>query len=487
MGTNQSDVRSLATAATRPTKVSISPKYALGSRSTKIGLFPWFCLCVLLCVIIPLWLTLPLRLSLDVSTLGSQGLVVLYAGIRTASSITRAEPRWIQMSFWFFCYIWLGLAGLVQESAQTNPYLVPLTPNAYVTSSTIALLGMACFDFGQGISQRRGISPRFGRGLSTRRVAWALAITPLVTPLLVELIGGWGSLFVTRSQRTELLERSGLLTDQSKVIGGLLGSLAISVPLVVSLAAILTLRANPSLRRRPAWLIGVATSGLLALIVGNPIGNSRFWAGTVILALVFSTGWAASGRGYLLVACAVLTSFLLLFPYADIYRYEGSQLQTESLTTLMLTKGDYDASTQMATAVMYRDATGGTGGSQALGVIGFLVPRSLWPGKPGATGALLAQFVNYPQLNVSSPLWIEAYVDGGYVAVGLLFLALGVLARRLAAGQKGPPNSWASVSAILLGAYAPFVLRGSLLSAIGPMCALLGVAWLMTAKNRSLA
>lgn len=443
----------------------------------------------ILCVLLPLWIMFPIRPSgsADATTLLVQSLVPVYAGTRIVKLLIEGESKWLECIFWLFSYIWLGLAGLAQDASGENPYQVPLTSSAMFYASVITLVGMGCYDIGIQIGRRRSSGPSSSaRQLDSNRVLLFLAFAPVATILLVQFTGGFSSLFAPRSARSADLAQSGLLAPGSQATGGILTALLISIPLVAAISSIFVMNSRPELRKQPLWIALAGINISLSLVVGNPVSNPRFWTGTIVLSILFSLWYPNTVRGIRTIGMLVLVGLLVVFPYADYFRYaSGVHTEWQSLRSLMTSKGDYDAPLQIATAVEFRNATGGTGGHQILGVLGFFIPRSSWPDKPGGTGALLSSFVNFSQPNVSSPLWIEAYVDGGLLALILGFLVFGVLVSRLTPRDTCVSGvvGWLYPLVAIVAGYSLLILRGSLLTAVGPLSALVLLLWILTKRE----
>ena len=443
----------------------------------------------LLCAILPVLFAGEHASRLSPLALVGQWVVVAYAGTHLALLLRRGAPVWFDTIFWSFAYCWVGLAGWAQMTALDNPYHVVVSVPTYERVVLLTLVGFFSYDVGKLLLRPKTLpeaNPQ-GRVVSPRRTLAFAATAILVTPALVTLGGGLGAVLSSRSERTAGLAASGLLTDESKVAGGLLIPFTIALPLVAFLAVLAVVQYQGGLLRRPLWIGLLMVLGSFALVVGNPISNPRFWTGTVVLSVLFSLTWPNTARGYRATLGMVLLGLLVVFPYADRYRYAGQVSESRSLGDLFVTKLDYDSAVQMANVIDFVDRAGGTAGQQVLGVIGFFVPRSMWPGKPGATGSLLTEYVGFPQSNVSSPLWVEAYIDGGLFAVMLTFLALSIgatYAQRLRGRQQGRPISWAMLLTPLVSAYSVVLLRGSLLSGIGALTVLVLLTWLVTRRAR---
>ncbi|MGG5260602.1 hypothetical protein [Phycicoccus avicenniae] len=445
----------------------------------------------LLCLVLPLIFLGDATQELSELALVGQWLVLAYAGVHLAVLLRRGAPLWFDTMFWAFSYGWIGLAGWAQMTARLNPYDVSISTSTYERAAMLALVGFLAYDLGKVLLKPRNLptaDPQ-GRRVSPGRTLVLGVVTLASMPVLVLLLGGPASFLAPRSQRTAGLSASGLITDESKVTGGILLAVTNALPLVALLAVIAVLQTHRELRRRPSWIALLVLLGSVTLFVGNPISNPRFWTGTIILSILFSLFRTSTARGYRVTLSAVLLALLVVFPYADRYRYADEVAVSQPLGYLFVNKLDYDASVQMSNVIDYVDATGGTHGHQLLGVAGFFVPRSLWSEKPVNTGALLTQFVGFPQTNVSSPLWVETYTDGGLLLVATFFVLLSMAAtwaQRFRGRAPGRSVTWAMLVTPAVAAYSVVLLRGSLLSGIGAFWVILGISWFATSPTESL-
>jgi hypothetical protein len=422
----------------------------------------------------------------------AQFAVIAYAGTRLSVLIGRGQPMWFSTTFYAFGYVWLGLAGWAQITSGINPYHVMQQPTSQAAAAVIVLVGMVSYDTGRFFSGRRAprrqsiVQRRPPRRLDPVRVWWLVVVSFLITPILIAVQGGVGTFLTPVNQHFGKLEAQGLYTSDSLAVGGLVTSITMVLPFV-ALVAMLRLGQGQPKTRRPAWWAAILGLALLNGIVSNPVSSARFWAGTVILGLILSTKWSANRFGFRTIVVALLSSLIIVFPYADHFRNSlNPTVNTSSVTEFLVNKGDYDASTQMVNAVDYRRELGGTGGRQLLGVAAFWVPRSIWIDKPGATGSLLTQFINFPEANVSSPLWAETYVDGGYPLTILLFAGLGGLAaaidRQMALRRRWGPTDLSVFALPVLSVFSIIMLRGSMLSMMGVFLALVGTMFVATKR-----
>lgn len=76
---------------------------------------------------------------------------------------------------------------------------------------------------------------------------------------------------------------------------------------------------------------------------------------------------------------------------------------------------DYDAYQLLMTIIEYTDRTNIVFGKNILSALAFLVPRSFWPGKMDATGAIAVQYFGSDFTNVSAPFVAELYFAFGWL------------------------------------------------------------------------
>lgn len=205
------------------------------------------------------------------------------------------------------------------------------------------------------------------------------------------------------------------------------------------------------------------------LLVVNPISGARYTSGTVLFALLCFTGILTSKKLLRLFLATILAAFLFLFPIADAFRRAEVDVSRAGFFGEYSGNGDYDAFWQISNSLLFIQQEGITWGNQALGVLFFWVPRSMWPQKPTDTGVLLAEFRGYHFQNLSAPLWAEALLNGGVVLLVLTFVGLGVLLVRLDVRlpRSLASNGMLALAGALLPAYMIILLRGSLLQATG--------------------
>lgn len=427
--------------------------------------------------------------SLTLALIG-RGLIIAYSGLKISFLVRRGRPVWFATIFWCFAYVWMGLAGAAQLLAGRNPFGFAVSPDADLRSSMTVLGGLIVADLVYAKGTRSALTET--PTTATTRIVTpraVLAITfgaALVTPALLLRQGGLSSYLQSRQAVSESLSAAGLASAESLAAAGMIRA-ATQVPaLAAMLGVILILSRWKSLRRRPVWWMAAIVALGLNVLVNNPIGNSRFWFGTVALGCLFIIPFFQKGNGYRLLVATLLVGLTVAFPYADYFRTEGGFAQRkQAVSAFMVNKLDYDASAQVSYAMQLHDVRGGDGGYQLLGAVGVAVPRSIWQEKPRPSGEILAQFNGFHFTNLSAPLWAEGYIAFGLPGVLLLLGLWGLIAgradRRMASAFRASATDVAIVLYPPLAAYSMILIRGALQATIaqGAVLALVlaGMGW----------
>ncbi len=459
---------------------------------------PAVCVWALVLIVLLPVLVLPPHDGHPPTALFLQAVVVAHTGGALTRVLTAPRMRLVALGFWMFSYIWLGLAPLAMLTSDTYPWPYRADDATSFKAVAVVELGLLAHSAGTALAARgartRAARPGVLERLLARRLApWrVLLLCALALALAALLIpgqpGGVGAYFTSR----EAVHETGALDDSSDAFLQPLRSWSLAVPAFWGLLSLLFLprpadgdRLLRGLRRLLLPLLAAVN-----VVVNNPISKPRFWAGTVLLTLLFNVPRLRRPRASRVVAGAVLATVLVVFPYSDHFRYDDRQAVTVvSLADQFTGKGDYDAFQQVQTGLDYaRDE--GFSPRSALGPLLFMVPRSVWPDKPDDTGIALARYAGYDFLNLSAPLWIESYLWAGPAAVALVFCLLGAAGRRMDEARDRLLDRPGTLAVLLVPAFAFYqlmFLRGSLLGITGPMLLMLSVPLLLTTSTRRMS
>ncbi|MEU9480431.1 hypothetical protein [Streptomyces sp. NPDC048191] len=410
--------------------------------------------------------------------------VVAHTGGALTRVLTDTRVRLAALGFWLFSYVWLGLAPLAMLATGTYSHEYRADAGTAFAATALTELGLLAYGIGAALARRRTagrsalLEPLLSRRLAPVPVLLLSVLALLLGIALIPRLGGAEAFFTSR----QAVQQSGAANDSVRE----LATWSLSVPAFWALAALVHLprvtTANDRLLRNLRLLLIPPLTGL-NLIVNNPISRPRFWAGTVLLVLLFASGRFSRPRAYRLAAAALTVTVLLVFPYSDYFRYDQrGPVHVVSLTAQFTTKMDYDAFQQMQTGIDYVHQAGFTP-SAALGPALFMVPRSVWPGKPQDTGVGLAEWAGYTVKNLSAPLWIESYIWAGVPCVAAVFCLLGAAGRRMDDLRERLRSRGATLAVLLVPAFAFYqliFLRGSLMGVVGPLSLLLTLPFLFT-------
>lgn len=413
---------------------------------------------------------------------------LLYAAFRMSIILWKEQVRPVAGVFWMFVYICLGVVPLAQLTTGASTLLAVKVDDATLYAATgVSLLGCVSFDLAYHLRLFQNAGPgkmRTLRSLDALRMFAAVAIVGGL--VYVAQVGGIGVFFASRQEASQALDQVSPDSGQAmRAIISAFGSVTCLVALIFYIHVLRMLRGSLNLLD-VALIAGLA---VLNVVVNNPISNSRYWT----LAVLFGLAMPLIGARKPLFNAAIIggvVAAIFLFPLSDITRRAAGAevaLQADSVWRMISTK-DYDQFTMLANTIGFTGDEGLTWGYQLLGALLFWVPRVLWPGKPLDSGVEVGQWMSSVNVNLSSPLWAEAWINFGIAGVVVVFALLGLLGRRLDAGFRPGALSAGSVGYLgvsIFSGYMFILLRGSLLQSMGRLLILaLAIAFLSTTLQR---
>ncbi|MFJ2378306.1 hypothetical protein ACIOZL_37185 [Streptomyces sp. NPDC087769] len=413
-----------------------------------------------------------------------QLVLTCYAGIRLATMILSTRRRLLQGVFWMFVYIAMGVAPFAQAVIGQTPTPMVGPRSDLVTAVALILVGCAAFDLGALLASRRPlrrrVAVRSGRRPAVAhrgRLGLLVLLAFAASGYYVLKVGGPAVFFTSRQEISASVAGSGVGSDGSNVGSAFLKGFGTVPALIALLFFTRRLVTSRAARRSPSAVVVWAGLLVLNVIVNNPVSNARYWFLTVLVSLLF-TAFPSSAAMYRSVLAMGVVGALVLFPYADRFRYDSAgyrPVDSSSVFEPLATK-DYDQTVMFANTITWVDTRGHAYGRQLAGTALFFVPRSVWSGKPQDTGVRVGQWMGMNMTNLSSPLWTELWVDFGAPGmVGGLAL-IGYAAARTdrryarAVTRDGPgPGSVLAVTAPLVAGYTFILLRGPLLQSAGKL------------------
>ncbi|MFD4944688.1 hypothetical protein ACFVYE_34090 [Streptomyces sp. NPDC058239] len=413
-----------------------------------------------------------------------QLVLTCYAGARLATMILSTRRRLLQGVFWMFVYIAMGVAPFAQAVIGQTPTPMVGPRSDLMTAIALILVGCAAFDLGALLASRRPLRrravARSGSGPATAhrmRLRLLVVLAFAASGYYILKLGGPAIFFTSRQEISASVAVSGVASSQSNVGSAFLKGFGTVPALLGLLFYTRRLVTSRRARRSPSTVLVWCALLILNIIVNNPISNARYWFLTVLVSLLF-TAFPSSAAMYRSVLAMGVVGALVLFPYADRFRYDSAgyrPVDSSSVFEPLATK-DYDQTVMFANTITWVDTRGHTYGRQLAGSALFFVPRSVWSGKPEDTGVRVGQWMGMNMTNLSAPLWTELWVDFGAPGmVGGLAL-IGYVAARTdrryarAVSRDGPgPGSVLAIAAPLIAGYTFILLRGPLLQSVGKL------------------
>jgi len=402
-------------------------------------------------------------------------IITTISAAKIAYLIYDGRPRLLNMGFYLFVYPFMGLASLAQVSAGRYPL-----PSVGYSEQTISLTlgvvicGLLVYEIAYNLGSRRSnIDYSHPTASFSQGVVIAIGLFAIIYIGYTIATTGITPFFSSRDDAASALAQSDVrqvyeLTDKT---GFLLRSNLTRIPIFVALVGMLVMIREQTWRYgvlgRPATVAFLSVIIAANILVNNPIANSRFWFGTVLLTIAsIYLNWRRPGQ-FRLLTYSGLTVFILAFGFLDVFRRSTATLSVSGPRETFISNGSYSAIQTALNGTTYIAEYSHTWGEQIVTGIFTFIPRSVWPSKGVDTGELID-----PLYNRASTLWTEFYVDFGLVGVIIGFIAYGAFST-FADNRMPLLGATSAVVAVAGMGVQIILLRGSLVAAMGSLYPLL--------------
>jgi hypothetical protein len=402
--------------------------------------------------------------------------LVAYAGFRLARTLVRRSPAPMDAMFWVFVYVFMAMPALAEVTSGTFPLdnTPDYKPSDYHTALLTIWVGVLAYEIGGALvrARRAGHEAPRTRVLQLRPLnVLIMGIVGIAFALLTIAQHGIAPFLDSRDAASSAILGQAptgvkLFQNQADSVN-LLQDRFVHIPVFVSLYLLLVWRHDrPRGIRRPGWEpLFLAALIAINLIVSNPLSNGRFWFGLVGLTIFSVYVRLSNGPAFRKLVVAGIFVLLVVFPYLSYFRHSNTTTSVGDPKQSLSDDGSYSAYQMTILGASYVRENGNTMGKQALGALGFAIPRSFWAGKPDDTGTLIGG----EDYNRASSLWTEAYVDFGYLGVAAMFVAYGAGVVWLDRQFKDRDAVFVVLLMPILCAGQWFILRGSLIPALGAL------------------
>lgn len=450
------------------------------SRSTYITYYLSMVIFIFLGILLPILVTG--RFIPEESTILIFTLIVIYMAIRLAIIGFSNKRRILEMNFYIFAYIFMGIVPLAQIKENSFYWPGNYSNSDFILSGIIIFIGCIAYDIGIILDRKsmKELQQSPTLTFNYKNIKRLSLIAVLLTLVSIAVLGGPNILFSTRAQVAGALDQSSAL-----IFTGLL-----RVPIFLALVFCLVYFINRKskkfiLKSNVGWLFLILILSIGNLLVSNPVSTARFWFGTIVITvMLLLIKWNSKTVSKLILG--IIFILLVIFPYSDVFRHGTSiNIEAGDFNSNVVNNGDFDAFQQLMNTTKYTETYGFSFGGQLVGTPLFWLPRDIWKSKPSGTGQIVAESSGYDYTNLSAPLWAEFYVDFGFFGVILFFLIYGWLSSRLQRKYLidilSKNSTFFTVFVPIFSAYQFFLLRGQLLSTF-PFLALLLVFTVMAIK-----
>jgi hypothetical protein len=415
---------------------------------------------------------------------------IVICGARFAWLVGTGERRLFEVTFWGFSYAFMGLAPLTQLRENFFPITVPRVDVTFAgAAALIVIVGCCAFLAGAGLDNVTSLRRSWQAAKRTHAVKrthdvvkqvftinYSRTMLLCAFAILLDIYylshTGWIQFLRSRQEAYDAYE--GVWPPAS---WGVALHAANYMSLLVAFIALIRFRIEAKRARR--WGENISSTVMrnnmaLIVIIGillansmNPISNARYLSGTALLAAATAFGVFATRQRFRLTACGFLAGLLIIFPLADAFRGSRHAEFKSANPVQSLLDADYDSFAQVMNGYLVGAREGTVPGKQFAGVLLWWVPRELWTTKPPDTAIYIANVRGYSMTNLSAPLWIEFYLNGGWLPLAVGMFALGFGLHRWDTRLNAQFDAYLTPAPLgcILPFYMNILLRGSLLQA----------------------
>jgi hypothetical protein len=336
-----------------------------------------------------------------------------------AGIINDPAPYSINKIYWIFNLIFFGVIPTYQYRIQHMAWEQHFRPETFLYANAVLLAGFAMYGIVRWMILKRNsastnqpeVKPdkRFiDNYYFTGNIVFILCCTALI------LVYGLDNLWLRRMADSAALQMNStvfLLLDKT-----LRGAV-----IYFTLLTVWLYRRRYIGRAQLLWIL------LVCIVVNFPLAVPRYFVATLYLSLLLTAGFRILKQRYFF-SYALILLILIAFPLwslTRLYLRDATALLSDVQLVYKdaVSYGDFDPYTSLCRTIVYVQANGITWGHQLLGVLLFFVPRTLWPGKPVGSGALVYEPIGVGFRNIASPYVAEGLINFGIIGV-LFFKAL---------------------------------------------------------------
>lgn len=190
-----------------------------------------------------------------------------------------------------------------------------------------------------------------------------------------------------------------------------------------------------------------------------------------------------------ILSLAFPTLVYFLFRFVGVFSRWGDFNFSEGIRAALninstLRHADFSDLQMSIIVVRYTLEQGYTLGRQLLSAVFFFIPRRYWENKADPTNFVIGENEGWAFINVSSPIYMEGYIDFAFIGLAAYAIALGYMLAKADYAFTFSNRDPRYMILVPLVAYLPIILRGSLLAVIGIIASVAFFIFLLTYMGR---
>lgn len=347
------------------------------------------------------------------------------------------RPYSINKTYWYFNLIFFVLAPIAQYLSNYHVWNITLSDSTYIKGNLLIILGNIIHMIFYKNNNEVYFEDDYNKPAKDK--SFFLLIIALICFVLLILNVGLSNLFLRSTNVSEF--------SDNKMINTIISSFLKATPVYCfSLAYITKKKIN----------INIILIGILVFLMNFPVSTTRFWMGAIYIGMILMV-FVKNKKNNRIQDLMFLVIFTILFPLTYLFHfYSLEEIILKNKFTFDLANSylsvDYDAYSIFLRIINYVAQNGIVFGTQLIGTIFFIIPRAIWPGKPQATGAFLAQATGQNFTNISSPFISEGFINFGIIGIVAFEILLAILS------SKFDENYWSKKKNRYLKIIYPYLI-----------------------------
>ncbi len=410
-----------------------------------------------------------------------------FSAIRLTTLLLAGHARYMAINFWVFVYLFFGISALVQVDYGIFPRHQDYVGGGYAprdlaTAQIIVLVGCIAYELGSYLVRQRTTKRFF---MAPRQIS--ISLPALHAFALISCVAG--ALYIARAGTSIIGARDSIQNFDSAAVNYVTRMLLFATAFLICYAyrrgQILQWR---SLSRISQGLFILCVA--LCLLLNNPSTTQRGVVSAVFGGLAVASVRVDSKRIVRLLIIGLIGATILVYPLlnetfrrSDRAANQVSVVEPGVFGALRSSDTDFGMYTQIADGIEYVRVDGYSNGSFLASSLLVFIPRSIWTSKSFDVGDTVHDRLGYDsRYNYSSPLWMESFVEGGYIWLSIVLLALGAFSMLLDLHYLKFPVGRLAIITPAIAFYQGYLLRGSLMASL-PMLYVMVVVFLLIVRR----